>query len=108
MIRARAGVRAVRAAQTPAVAGADRRPFDLVPGVQEGTMQPRTYSLGHWEDRSGHRLTWKFGYRGTAGEFGGVEVVYPASRRGDRHVTEVRGDTVPSWAGPTDESPRST
>ena len=58
-------------------------------------MQRNTYTLGHWEDRSGHRLTWKFGYRGTAGGFGRIEVVYPSSRHGDRHVTEVRGDTVP-------------
>ncbi|MEU1938638.1 hypothetical protein ACH49O_32035 [Streptomyces coeruleorubidus] len=58
-------------------------------------MQRNTYTLDHWEDRSGHRLTWKFGYRGTAGEFGRIEVVYPSSRHGDRHVTEVRGDTVP-------------
>jgi hypothetical protein len=58
-------------------------------------MQQHTYTLDHWEDRSGDRLTWKFGYRGTAGGFGRIEVVYPSSRRGDRHVTEVRGDTVP-------------
>ncbi|MFE5397349.1 hypothetical protein ACFQ9U_22680 [Streptomyces sp. NPDC056568] len=59
-------------------------------------MQPHTYSLDRWEDRSGHRLTWKFGYRGAAGEFGWIEVTYPARRHGDRHVAEVRGDTVPT------------
>ncbi|MFJ6553866.1 hypothetical protein ACIQNT_16715 [Streptomyces luteogriseus] len=58
-------------------------------------MQQHTYTLDRWEDRSGHRQAWKFGYRGTAGEFGRIEVVYPASRRGDRNVTEVKGDTVP-------------
>ncbi|MFI1726015.1 hypothetical protein [Streptomyces sp. NPDC020489] len=58
-------------------------------------MQRQTYTLDHWEDRSGHRLTWTFGYRGTAGEFGGIEVVYPARRHGDRHTTEVSGDRVP-------------
>jgi hypothetical protein len=55
----------------------------------------RTYTLDRWEDRSGHRLTWKFGYRGTAGEFGRIEVVYPAKRLGDRHVTDVKGDSLP-------------
>ncbi|WP_203588231.1 hypothetical protein [Actinospica acidiphila] len=55
----------------------------------------QTYTLDHWEDRSGHRLTWKFGYRGVAGAFGRIEVVYPAGRHGDRHVTEVRGDGIP-------------
>ncbi|MCT7352096.1 hypothetical protein N4P33_07900 [Streptomyces sp. 15-116A] len=59
-------------------------------------MQQYTYALDGWEDRSGHRLAWKFGYRGTVGEFGRIEVVYPASRHGDRHVTEVKGDTVPA------------
>ncbi|NEB07300.1 hypothetical protein G3I32_00065 [Streptomyces coelicoflavus] len=59
-------------------------------------MQGRTYTLDRWEDRSGHRLAWKFGYRGTAGEFGRIEVVYPARRHGDRHGTEVRGDAVPA------------
>lgn len=59
-------------------------------------MQQHTYTLDHWEDRSGHRLTWTFGYRGTAGEFGRIEVVYPAKRHGDRHVTEVSGDSVPA------------
>ncbi|WP_233288570.1 hypothetical protein [Streptomyces calvus] len=58
----------------------------------------QTYILDRWEDRSGHRLTWKFGYRGTVGEFGRIEVVYPARRHGDRHVTEVSGDTVPVTA----------
>ncbi len=58
-------------------------------------MQQHTYTLDHWEDRSGHRLTWKFGYQGTAGEFGRIEVVYPAKRHGDRHVTEVTGDSLP-------------
>ncbi|MFI2908804.1 hypothetical protein ACG2OD_11205 [Streptomyces sp. PDY-4] len=59
-------------------------------------MQQHTYALEHWEDRSGHRLSWKFGYRGTAAEFGQIEVVYPKSRHGDRHVTEVSGDSVPT------------
>ena len=59
-------------------------------------MQQHTYALEHWEDRSGHRLSWKFGYRGTAAEFGRIEVVYPKSRHGDRHVTEVSGDSVPT------------
>ncbi|MEU6681996.1 hypothetical protein [Streptomyces sp. NPDC046832] len=58
-------------------------------------MQQYTYTLDHWEDRSGHRVSWRFGYRGTAGPFGSIEVVYPARRHGDRHVTEVKGDTVP-------------
>lgn len=58
-------------------------------------MHQHTYTLDRWEDRSGHRLSWKFGYRGNAGEFGKIEVTYPASRHGDRHVTEVTGDTVP-------------
>ncbi|MGV9842881.1 hypothetical protein ACWDUB_12335 [Streptomyces fungicidicus] len=59
-------------------------------------MQQHTFALEHWEDRSGHRLSWKFGYRGTAAEFGRIEVVYPKSRHGDRHVTEVSGDSVPT------------
>ena len=59
-------------------------------------MQQHTYTLDHWDDRSGHRLTWKFGYRGTAGPFGKIEVIYPVSRHGDRHVTEVKGDSVPA------------
>ncbi|ANB07864.1 hypothetical protein SAM40697_3906 [Streptomyces ambofaciens] len=61
-------------------------------------MQRHTYSLDRWEDRSGHRQTWTFGYRGTAGEFGKIEVVYPVRRHGDRHVTEVRGDAVPTMS----------
>lgn len=59
-------------------------------------MQRHTYTLDHWEDRSGHRTTWTFGYRGVLGEFGRVEVVYPVSRHGDRHVTAVSGDTLPA------------
>ncbi|WP_217140653.1 hypothetical protein [Streptomyces sp. AC627_RSS907] len=59
-------------------------------------MQRHTYSLDHWEDHSGHRLTWKFGYRGTAGEFGRIEVTYPAKRLGDVHVTEAKGDAIPA------------
>ncbi|MDN3025019.1 hypothetical protein [Streptomyces sp. S.PB5] len=54
------------------------------------------YTLDHWEDRSGHRLTWRFGYRGTVAEFGRIEVVYPARRLGERHVTEAGGDFVPA------------
>lgn len=55
-------------------------------------MEKQTFTLGHWEDRSGHRLDWKFGYRGEASSFGRVEVVYPGRRHGDHHVTEVTGD----------------
>ncbi|OSC60739.1 hypothetical protein B5181_29395, partial [Streptomyces sp. 4F] len=59
-------------------------------------MEKQTFTLGHWEDRSGHRLDWKFGYRGEASSFGRIEVVYPARRHGDHHVTEVTGDRVPT------------
>ncbi|MFJ3984086.1 hypothetical protein [Streptomyces fungicidicus] len=59
-------------------------------------MQRHTYILDRWEDRSGDRLAWTFGYRGTAGEFGRIEVVYPVKRHGDRHVAEVSGDALPA------------
>ncbi|WP_446584662.1 hypothetical protein [Streptomyces sp. LARHCF252] len=61
-----------------------------------GTLRQHVYTLDRWEDRSGHRTVWKFGYRGTAGPFGKIEVIYPARRHGDRHVTEVKGDSVPT------------
>lgn len=59
-------------------------------------MQQHTYTLDRREDRSGHRTTWTFGYRGTVGEFGRIELVYPAKRHGDRYTTEISGDTVPA------------
>ncbi|MFD8523377.1 hypothetical protein ACFV2D_25625 [Streptomyces capillispiralis] len=59
-------------------------------------MRHHSYELDRWENRSGHRRAWTFGYRGTAGEFGRIEVVYPVRRQGDVHVTEVSGDAVPA------------
>ncbi|MBO1286586.1 hypothetical protein ACFU9O_06280 [Streptomyces albidoflavus] len=61
-------------------------------------MEQRTFTLGYWEDRSGHRLDSKFGYRGEASSFGRIEVIYPARRDGGHHVTEVTGDRVPTTA----------
>lgn len=59
-------------------------------------MQQHRYTLDRWEDRSGHRAAWTFGYRGTAGEFGRVELTCPAKRHGDRYTTRVSGETVPA------------